>query len=301
MKKRTQESVATMDDDLAYQFADLGDHVLYYAIASIVSLVPYVGTMAGLVQIIFLFMILSRIKRLNQRLNDPNLEEFRSKIIYGLLVIIVGIVILVISMVWVIIMAIYFMPIRFIGFIFPVFFTGIAVVAFFGLFLEYQAWMKLKVFFKNNQRLFPDTLAKDCLSGTKRIKKVALVNLISSTAALVIIGFLIGALLASLSWWRTSYFPIIMPFIFIILIIGVMSAILVILKATGMFQISHLRNLRFNFPMKMSPTQARMVEDEFPEPQAQPSATSYKFCPHCGNKIMIQGIYCSHCGKAFNE
>ena len=43
-----------------------------------------------------------------------------------------------------------------------------------------------------------------------------------------------------------------------------------------------------------------------PSPVAQPTATpqtgfTFKFCPFCGSKVVMQGLFCTNCGKKFPE
>ncbi|TXT53379.1 MAG: membrane protein of unknown function [Promethearchaeota archaeon] len=242
---------------LAY-FEEFGDKMYVLAILSIVSI--FTGGIVQLIMWILLLLSLKHIEKANLELNDKNLENFRSKLIYAVIISVVGFaVVFVVS-----------------GLLFFQFFqlmlgtNGTSVpeldtitmiinlaliiavisliVSLIGIYLVMSAWKNFHIFFKNNKEMFPESIGRDAIDGTKKLKNAYLLELISMVIGIVIILIVIIAvpLLIDLIGSAPNFTDII-GILLVALIPGVIAGILSIasfvLMILGYFSLSHLKNL----------------------------------------------------------
>ena len=251
-------------EQILKDFGEFGKYIYYIALCILLALIPYVGIVMIFVELYYIIKALGVIKRINLTLQNPNLEEFRRRIILGFIIAIVGTIISVIVMISFFVMLVGFSrgitPYAMYGVIFA--FVGILfLVMIIAGYFQLKAWENLNIFFTENQQMFPPHLARDAIDGTKNLKTAATCMML-----------------------------------FFLIITGIIGFIFQIL---GYFNLGRLRELELgqyqaSGAPSYSPTPA--YGSPSPPPVSQ-SGTPSNFCHVCGEKLR-QGVkFCPKCGS----
>jgi hypothetical protein len=171
------------------EFHDFGKFIQVSAILTIVSLATGI---VGLIALIFVFIAIKCIKRANYSLNNSSLQEFRSRYIRGFISKIAGMGILVTGVANLVLF--FFIPTAF-----PFYFTlslsivlmisGIVFV-YVGVAAEMNAWKNLKMFFENNNKMFPAEVSSEAIKGCDKLRTGALLTSLGFLIVPAIIGFI---------------------------------------------------------------------------------------------------------------
>ncbi|MFX0026618.1 MAG: zinc-ribbon domain-containing protein [Candidatus Hermodarchaeota archaeon] len=274
--------------DVNYKFYEFGKFIRVVAIATILSIFPYIS-FAGMV-LTFIFVIVASVHMLdiNRELKNAILGEFRSTWLKGVIIRIIGIFILNVCFVIILGMIsrrgiIGIVELITTGWAFPypdpalVLLIGVGVafligfiIAIVGASKEMAAWRLFYNFFKENQGLFPKMISANVMEGAEKCRT--------------------GALLFALN------FLIITP------IIGY------IFQAIGYFKIASFVKLGEPYadlepvqPQSVPISKPKAIPIPKPEPEAISKASSedlIKFCPHCGEKVPSNARFCALCGSS---
>lgn len=258
------------------QLYEFGRYINSVAIATVLCLIVPIAPITGIVALIFIFLALGVIKRLNYQLNNPNLEFFRSKYVSSFIIRIISIILIVAGGV--------FLAFSFtVAFMFFINWANLGIgilclVVGFALLIsasvtEMRAWENLKIFLQQNKELVPDTLRHEVIDGCDSLRTGAL---------LYALGFLV--------------IPIIIGFIF---------------QIVGYFKLAKLNTLIYQQQPKMESSQYQ-VQYQQPKTQysqripskeetVEKSIEIVSFCPNCGTKLSRGGRFCPLCGSKVND
>jgi len=239
-------------------FEEFGDKMYVLAILSIVSI--FTGGVVQLVMWIILFLSLKHLKNANQELNDKNLEEFRSKLIYAVIISLTGVVIVFI--VGAILFFQFFQLMQGISgpttpnlenmFLIMSLALIIAIISLVisiaGITLVMLAWKNLNIFFRNNREMFPEQIAEDAIDGSKKLKTAYLLELIAMIIGMVIIAVVfISVPILINNIGTTPNFSNILGFLIAIIASGLLAGALgiasFVLMILGYFNLAKLKDL----------------------------------------------------------
>ena len=244
--------------DIRKDFNEFGRNIQIVAICTVLTIATGI---TGLIALIFTFIALGNIKKINLQLNNTSLAEFRSKYIRGFISGLVGIIVLVSGGVS-IVFYFFFVPFSFSGWpalslSFILLSAGlIFIIA--GIVAEIKAWKNLKIFFENNSHLFPSNLSNELIDGCDKLKKGAILSAF---------GFLV--------------IPGIIGFIF---------------QVIGFFKLAKLNTLSsFDGPKEHVPVKQAVV----PKTEIDFDG-NINFCPNCGSRLSGKVKFCALCGSEVN-
>ena len=171
------------------EFHDFGKFIQVSAILTIVSLAMGI---AGFIAIIFVFIAMQSLKRANYSLKNSLLQEFRSRYIRGFISKICGFAILATGIANIVLFfhipsALPFYITLSISLILIV--SGIVFV-YSGVAAEMNAWKNLKLFFENNNKMFPAEVSTEAINGCEKLKTGALLTSLWFLIVPAIIGFI---------------------------------------------------------------------------------------------------------------
>jgi MFS family permease len=171
------------DDELKRLWSDFGKNM--HTVGLMMALSFVVGV-TGIVALIFIFIAIGNLKRINFYLKDNRLEEFRSKYIQAFALRIIGVVVMVGGLVGMFFTGFYGDDWMFL--LAPIVIGLIIVIA--GGAIEMKAWDILKSFFEDQQDYFPAILHRDLVDGCDNLKTAALMYLLSFLVITLLIGII---------------------------------------------------------------------------------------------------------------
>jgi cytochrome b561 len=243
-------------------FEEFGNKMYVIAILSIVSI--FTMGIAQMAIWILLFISLKHIKMANEELKSEDLEDFRSKMTYALIITlsisIIGFITTLFSIFRLIqsVQNISNPPDPDLSNIFVLidFHLILLIISFIvnftGMILLIMAWKRLNKFFNNNSEIFQRQIAEDAIDGTNKLKNAYMLYLVGMILVIFIIIILILMIPILVSIFQrggdTSDFQRIfltMFFIFIIISLGTGAITIAsfILMIIGYSKLSHLKNL----------------------------------------------------------
>ena len=254
------------NDIITAEFREFGERMNIILICFVLNFI--IPVLPGIVMAIYVLMCVGNIKRINQQLNNRNLQKFRSFFISSILLFLFTGVVMIIAMIPFILnivpyvmeqdfssmtpdLAIVFLrnlmptliPLLIIGGI------GIILIFIAGI-IQMKAWVNLHEFFKQNTDLFPENIAYDAVEGSKNLKTASLCLVLSFLGITVLIAL-----------------------IYLIL---------------GYSKLSRLRRLG-------GVTTKSSIKPQI-APQAAPQA-GIKYCPSCGTQVKEGEGFCVSCGE----
>ena len=181
-----------------------GKKMKIVAIFTILLFIPFVA-------LIFSILALSDIRNVNYKLNNPLLEDFRSKWTTALIFRLIGAAVGIVGM---------FFPLDFAALMMgnmsglaPYFaFTGIGwIIAIIAGAIEMGAWGSLETFFRQNTTMFPAHISREVEEGSHYLKNAALMYLLSFLIITAFIGWIFSIIgyfkLAKMEMIMTSPMP----------------------------------------------------------------------------------------------
>lgn len=237
----------------------------------LVAIFTVVGTffpIMPLIALIFLFIALGSLNKINYKMDSPYLHEHRSNFIKGFITCIIGVPLLAVGISF-LVLTLERSPIHFFGWI-VVAISSAAILAGFiltivGFSLQMKSWENLMKFFENNKEMFPELISENAIDGARNLRT--------------------GALMYAL-WFLIV--PLLIGFIY---------------QAIGYFQLAKFNQLNMYPQEEIAPKTINPP----PEPVKQPlefkiekshiESDIPRFCPNCGTKISKQGKFCSLCGS----
>jgi hypothetical protein len=172
------------------EFNEFGKNIQIVAVCTVLTVAT---GLTGFIASIFIFIALGNIKKINLQLNNSSLQQFRSKYIRGFILGLVGMSILVTGGVGI---AFYFIFMPFSISIWTMLSISIALLSaglifiIVGLVSEIKAWKNLKVFFEDNNDLFPSELSAELIDGCDKLKRGTILSAFWFLVIPGIIGFI---------------------------------------------------------------------------------------------------------------
>lgn len=163
-------------------WASFGSKMKIIAIFVIIP-IPFVG-------LIFTFLALSDLRNVNLKLNNPLIEDYRSKFITALIFKLIGSVVSLVGL---------FFPIDIYALLsgnmmalLPLFiFTGIGIIiSIIAGIIEMGAWGSLESFFRQNTNMFPAYVAREAEEGSHYLKNAALMYVLGFLIITALIGWI---------------------------------------------------------------------------------------------------------------
>ena len=171
------------DDELKRMWSEFGKNM--HTVGLMMALSFVVGV-TGIVALIFVFIAIGNLKRINFYLKDQRLDEFRSKYIQAFFLRIVGMLVMVGGLVGMIFTG-------FFGddwmFLFAPIVIGVIIVIVGGA-LEMKAWDLLRSFFEDQGNYYPAILHRDLVDGCNNLKTAALMYLLSFLVITLLVGII---------------------------------------------------------------------------------------------------------------
>ncbi len=281
--------IKLLDMDVNNKFYEFGKYIRVVAIATILSIFPFISFAGMVLTCIFVIIASVHMLAINRQLKDAILGEFRSKWIKGVIIRIIGMFVINVSFVIVLTMIsrrglMGIIELISTGWVYPypnpalVLLIGDGVTFLIGFIFviagsskEMGAWRLFYNFLKENESLFPKVISGSAMEGAEKCRK--------------------GALMFALS------FLIITP------IIGY------IFQAIGYFKIASLIKLGEPYP-DLVPVLPQSVPISKPKPIPKPEPESISiassedlinFCPLCGEKVPPNARFCGSCGSSLKS
>ncbi|TFG04166.1 MAG: zinc ribbon domain-containing protein [Promethearchaeota archaeon] len=188
--------------DINSNFAEFGSKmqtlgilaILLFVFGIISNFVAYLGIVnliLWIISLIIFFSALGEIKEVAYALNNRTLHEFRSKIIYSLIIFFIGYFFLIGGLIGLAAVIIY-AP-EAVGGIIAL--AGVIIIAIIliiiSVIFEYQGWSRFQTFINNNMNMFPANIGNDASSGASLMKIAAILKL---TIILIFIAFILNVI-----------------------------------------------------------------------------------------------------------
>jgi len=189
------------DKNIRWNFTEFGKNIQIVAISTVLSIAfPFLL----IVSLVFFFIALENLRKVNYQLNDQYLHTFRKKYVTAFIAKIIGIIILAVGIALIVIPFFdYFYIWDLIYGIIPIIIGLIALIS--GSVIEMRAWENLKEFFEMNRENFPELIIKDAIVGSSKLRSGALCYALWFLGITILIGFILQAVgyfkLAKLSKW----------------------------------------------------------------------------------------------------
>ena len=184
-----------MDPEINKEFMDFGNTIFIVAILSILSIIPEIGQILAIVSLILLIKALGSIKNINYKLRNPHLEEFRTKMMYGIIIGIVGFILVFVFMVIFIVMmsSVYYDYYAFYAMLAGL--VILVIIAFIVILVAYyyqmKGWESFNTFLTQNSQMFPEMVARDAIDGSNNLKTAALCMMLSFLIITILIAFIL--------------------------------------------------------------------------------------------------------------
>ncbi len=253
------------NDIINKEFREFGERMNIILICSILNILLPWFVIPGLIVFIYSILVLGNAKRINEQLNDANLQKFRSLYIASVTIPIFTVIAVAIAAIpYIVGLVGYFIGVdpatideawiisilpEIVVLIAPLLIIGLIgiIIIFLASIIQMKAWDGLNLFFRQNSGLFPDHIANDAIEGSKCLK----------TASLCYILF----------------------FLIITIPIGLIYRIL------GYMKLSRLKNLGISSSKPSA------------QPQASPAPKDdSRFCSECGSAVKKSESFCNSCG-----
>jgi len=212
-----------------------------------------------IVALIFSFIALGNIRKINFQLNDPNLETFRKKFITSFVMGIIGIIILaggIGSLVFMIFdYSFYWFGWEILYSIIPMVLGLSILIA--SFIIQMRCWENLKNYFENNREDFPELIVRDVIEGCSKLRNGALMYALGFLGITLIIGF--------------------------------------ILQVAGYFKLAKLSKLNDFQDHEKQVHPSPSTPKTFQEPLIEITSN---FCYSCGAQTSGLGAFCSECGTS---
>jgi len=258
------------------QLYEFGSHIHTVAIAFVLSFIAPISPIVGIIALIFIFIALSDIKRLNIQLTNLNLEAFRTKYLRSFIFNILAIMLLIVGGVSLALVFIFPLP----GFDYFGYGLAIAiilmVIGFIFLIsasvMKMRAWENLKQFFQQNKDLVPDALRHEILDGCDNLRTGALLYALGFLGITIIIGFIFKIV---------GYFKL--------------AKLNTIIYQSQPKEVSSQYRVQYQSEQSQS-AQLNLLEEQIPEK----SVETINYCAYCGAKLNRGGHFCPLCGSKIN-
>lgn len=169
--------------DVNLEWRNYGGKMKIVAIFAILFFIPFVG-------LIFSILALIHIKNINFQLNNPLLEDYRSKYISALIVRLIGAALGLVGLFFP--LDIYSLMVGDFSSLAPYFvINGIGwIIAIIAGAIEMGAWGALETFFRQNATMFPAYISREAEEGSHYLKNAALMYILSFLIITVLIGWI---------------------------------------------------------------------------------------------------------------
>ena len=192
--KRSKKQASMLWESMVInrELVDFGKSMYIIAICIILSLIPFVIFITGIIISVFIIKFLVNINRINSKLNNRNLWGFSRNYIRFINGSFIGVVMISIFIIYTGILTEYSswspfylrFTLVFIYIIFCFFFTIVGV-------FHIKAWRHLYIFFEENKKKFPEQIASDAVKGSIHMKDAASCFALAFLIIPIFIGFIL--------------------------------------------------------------------------------------------------------------
>ena len=180
-----------MNIDISTEFRLFGHKMKYVAIFGILGIIPYVGNIFRLINLILLFLCLDDIKNANRKLKSDILNNYRSKYLIALVLTVCTSIIGIIGSfppfnTWKLIYHSGSFTLSIDILVIPVFIISIIIGA-----IEMIAWQKMTDFASLSSNLFPLSIKRNIIMGSKNLKNAAIMTILSFLIVTIFIGWVL--------------------------------------------------------------------------------------------------------------
>lgn len=268
-----------MSEEVKGYYVQFGNYAFYIAITIIASIglsfIPQMSTALTVLEFVLFILVLTYVKKISERIHNPVMEDFYSKLLVGVILLILGNILLSI---YSSISApffnfqsastlISFAPIA----------AGGLILLFLGAIFQRIAWESAETFFALNDKTFPGTIGQEAAHGAHDLKTAMLMFILFFLVITLIIGFIMQII---------GYFRL-----------G--SA----LRKLRVYQAEEFQAQTVQ-PSSQTPKQPGFTQDyqETTESdsnleQEQSGGKAFpKFCAKCGQRLMPGEKFCTRCG-----
>ncbi|MFX1496209.1 MAG: zinc ribbon domain-containing protein [Promethearchaeota archaeon] len=262
-------------------FYDFGRYMRILGIAAILSIFPYISILGMVITFIVIILISADLRDINKSLKNPILDEFRGKLLSGILVRVIGMIICTISSLMIPI--IIFIRNRLFGGIPWLYFTpstgfiiGAVIAIVIGYILiivgsstEMSAWNIFVSFLQQNSNLVPQSVYGELIEGAEKSRTGAL---------LLALAFLVITVFIGLIFQAVGYF-----------------------KLASFYRLAEIHQSKDVLKVKIPPkpeTEQQLTSESISE---KIPINSAKFCPICGEEVQVDARFCGACGSSLKK
>lgn len=271
---------------LNQNFRDFGNNMYMVGVFLLINIIAslinsYIGIGTRIIQYVFLFMALAKIKTINEELNNSFLASYYSKILLSIIFALVGGIVTdimtILSPMTPMEILQYF---RNYGTLPPGTMSRLALQGVFALLtyiafiLEYIGYKALSNFFYDNSQMFPALIGRDAAEGASKLKTAALMNILFFLLITLLIGLIysiIGYFAIGNTLKKLDLTPMPRP--------GAMYGE----PTLGAVNSKDVFGVKSN----MDTTDTTIVQPKFCRKCGSPLPEGIEFCPSCGAKVRI--------------